>query len=59
MNADVDRNGIVDATDLDIVSRYEGLALDSVESGLYPDVNGDGTIDTEDVLAVTELLGGE
>ena len=57
LNADVNRDNVVDATDLDIVSRYTGLPLDSVESGIYPDVNGDGTIDTKDVLAVTERLG--
>lgn len=56
INVDVNRNGVVDATDLDIVSRYEGRQLSSVESGLYPDVNGDGKIDTKDVLAVTERL---
>ena len=57
VNTDVNRDDVVDATDLDIVSRYTGLSLDSVESGLYPDVNGDGKIDTKDVRAVTERLG--
>ena len=56
VNADVNRDNVVDRTDLDIVSRYTGRQLSSVESGLYPDVNGDGKIDTKDVLAVTERL---
>ena len=56
VNADVNRDNVVDATDLDIVSRYTGRQLSSVDSGLYPDVNGDGKIDTKDVLAVTERL---
>ena len=59
LNADVNRDNVVDALDLDIVSRYTGSSLDSVDSGLYPDVNGDGRIDTQDVLAVTERLGGQ
>jgi hypothetical protein len=56
INADVNRDNVIDATDLDIVSRYEGISLSSVESGFYPDVNGDGKINTKDVLAVTERL---
>ena len=54
LNADANRDSIVDVDDLIIVAlnyRNSDLA-DSTDSGVYPDVNSDGVVDIKDLLAV-------
>ena len=61
---DVNRDGAVDQSDVDIVSRFEGIPLGdliAIEKGanVYPDVDGDGDVDQDDVDAVMAAGTGE
>ena len=56
--ADVNRDGVVDRTDLVLVAicyRNPNFA-DFVNLGIYPDVNNDGTVDVTDIIAVAAQL---
>ena len=61
---DVNRDGTVDQSDVDIVSRFVGIPsgdLIAIEnaSNVYPDVDGDGDVDQDDVDAVMAAGTGE
>ncbi|MCY4569779.1 MAG: leucine-rich repeat domain-containing protein [Candidatus Poribacteria bacterium] len=59
---DVNRDGKVDSDDVDIVARFVGVpktelaAIEETEN-VYPDVDGDGDVDEEDVRKVSDPLG--
>ena len=60
---DVNRDGTVDRSDVDIASRFVGIPsgdLIAIEnaSNVYPDVDGDGDVDQDDVMAVSEASTG-
>ena len=59
---DVNRDGKVDSDDVDIVARFVGipkteLAAIAETEKVYPDVDGDGDVDEEDVRKVSDPLG--
>ena len=56
--ADVDRDGVVDRTDLVLVAIYyrNPNFADFVKLGIYPDVNNDGRVDVKDIIAVASQL---
>ncbi|RKU29069.1 hypothetical protein C6499_09360 [Candidatus Poribacteria bacterium] len=55
---DVNRDGIVDVTDLIIVARnyLDPNFADLISSNIYPDVNGDAIVDVEDLIAVAAKM---
>ena len=60
---DVNRDGTVNTDDIDIVSRFVGIPsgdLIAIEkaSNVYPDVDGDGDVDEDDVMKVMEASTG-
>ena len=61
---DVNRDGTVNTDDIDIVSRFVGIPsgdLIAIEnaSNVYPDVDGDGDVDQDDVNAVMAASTGD
>ena len=61
---DVNRDGTVDRSDVDIVSRFVGIPsgdLIAIEKAfnVYPDVDGDGDVDQDDVDAVMAADTGD
>ena len=53
-NVDVNRDGIVNLTDLVLVASYHQNPdfANSVSGDIYPDVNSDGVVDIKDLIAV-------
>ena len=56
--ADVNRDGVVDRTDLVLVAIYyrNPNFADFANLGIYPDVNNDGIVDVKDIIAVASQL---
>ena len=54
IEADVNRDSVVDLTDLVLAAAYyqKPSFADAILSGIHPDVNGDGVIDVRDLVAI-------